>query len=66
MRLRMSLVRDPGECDCQNTSRRKESNDIGADHLSLASLAQSAPHIADDPVPFRPLYGHYPSTDNAA
>jgi hypothetical protein len=55
--LRMSLVRDASKRDRQDTGRRKESNDIGADHLSLASLAQSAPHIASGrrPSPFSPI-----------
>jgi hypothetical protein len=52
--LRMSLGRDIGERDRQDTARRQESNDIGADHLSLASLAS---HIASGrrPCPFSPV-----------
>ena len=58
--LRMSLVRDAGERDRQDTARRQESNDIGADHLSLTSVAHSywsAPHVASErrPCPFSPV-----------
>jgi hypothetical protein len=51
--LRMSLVRDAGKRDRQDTARRKEANDIGTDHLSLTSLVQSARRRR--PSPFSPI-----------